>query len=120
MNYLLVTIVVDFALRISAEYKLRDGIEKWILRQAMADALPEAILNRAKAKFWQGAGVEDLLARYAEEKVNEADFARERELPDGSRLNTKEELMYYRIFKEHFGEFNDLSWVGRTKGAPLN
>ena len=111
--------VVDYALRIPVQYKLRDGIEKWILRQAMAGALPDVILNRAKAKFWQGAGVEDFLARYAEEKVNDADFARERELPDGSRVNTKEELMYYRIFKEHFGEFDDLSWVGRTKGAPI-
>jgi len=111
--------VVDYALRIPIQYKLRDGIEKWILRQAMADALPDAILNRKKAKFWQGAGVEDMLARHAEEKITEVDFARERGLPDGGRLNTKEELMYYRIFKEHFGEFDDLSWVGRTKGAPI-
>ncbi|KAF0108443.1 MAG: hypothetical protein FD146_1017 [Anaerolineaceae bacterium] len=111
--------VVEYALRIPAQYKLRQGIEKWILRQAMADALPDAILNRTKAKFWQGAGVEDMLARHADEKITGADFARERGLPDGSRLNSKEELMYYRIFKEHFGEFDDLSWVGRTKGAPV-
>ena len=34
------------------------------------------------------------------------------------RINSKEELMYYRIFKNHFGDLEDLSWVGRTKGAP--
>jgi hypothetical protein len=26
--------------------------------------------------------------------------------------------MYYRIFREHFGDVRDLSWMGRTKGVP--
>ena len=26
--------------------------------------------------------------------------------------------MYYRIFREHFGDLNNLDWMGRTKGAP--
>jgi len=111
--------VVDFALRIPVEYKLRNGVEKWILRQAVADLLPEAVLNRPKAKFWQGAGVEDLLARYADEQVSTADFEQERGLPNGWRLNTKEELLYYRIFKRHFESAETLTWMGRTKGAPV-
>lgn len=111
--------VVDFALHIPAEYKLHKGIEKWVLRQAVSDLLPETVLNRPKAKFWQGAGVEDLLARYAEEHVSTNDFKQERELPNGWLLNTKEELLYYRHFKAHFGSINDLSWMGRTKGAPV-
>ena len=45
-------------------------------------------------------------------------FCRERRLPNGWMLNTKEELMYYRIFRDHFGDLADLSWMGRTKGAP--
>lgn len=111
--------LVDYALRIPTAYKLRDGVEKWILRRAMADSLPEPILNRRKAKFWSGAGVEDLLATHAEERVSDADFATERDLPNGWRLNGKEELMYYRLFREHFGVLEDLSWMGRTKGAPV-
>ena len=46
------------------------------------------------------------------------EFRRERTLPNGWVLNTKEELMYYRIFRAQFGELSDLSWMGRTKGAP--
>ena len=111
--------VVDYALRIPIELKLRDGVEKWILRQALAGALPDAVLNRPKAKFWEGAGVGELLARYADERISADDFKRERQLPDGSRLNSKEELLYYRIFREHFGEFSDLTWLGRTKGTPV-
>jgi len=77
------------------------------------------VLWRPKAKFWQGAGVGTLLEEHAEEIVTDADFAIERMLPNGWQLNTKEELMYYRIFKGHFGEFEDLAWMGRTKGAPV-
>lgn len=111
--------VVDYALRIPIDLKLRDGVEKWILRQALAGALPDSVLNRPKAKFWEGAGVGELLARYADERISMDDFKHERHLPDGSQLNSKEELLYYRIFREHFGEFSDLTWLGRTKGAPV-
>jgi len=112
--------VVEYALQIPSGYKLRGGVEKWILRQAVADLLPEPILNRTKAKFWEGGGFEDLILNYAEEKVTNNDFKKERELPNGWRLNTKEELLFYRIFKLHFGELKDLSWMGRTKGAPVD
>ncbi len=112
--------VVEYALQIPAEFKLRDGVEKWILRRALDGALPESVLNRTKAKFWEGAGVGDLLARYAEGRVSDADFRAERTLANGWTLNTKEELLYYRIFREHYGELEDLAWMGRTKGAPLD
>jgi asparagine synthase (glutamine-hydrolysing) len=111
--------VVEYALQIPANLKLRNGVEKWILRESMKDTLPDSILWRPKAKFWQGAGVEDFLARHADRQISDADFKRERTLPNGVQLNTKEELFYYRIFRERFGEFDDLSWMGRTKGSPV-
>ncbi|MBI5953490.1 MAG: asparagine synthase [Chloroflexi bacterium] len=111
--------VVDYAFQIPASLKLRNGVEKWILREAMKGVLPDSVLWRPKAKFWQGAGVEDFLARHAEGQISDADFKRERNLPNGVQLNTKEELFYYRIFRERFGEFDDLSWMGRTKGSPV-
>jgi asparagine synthase (glutamine-hydrolysing) len=113
--------VVEYAMHIPAKLKLKrdDAMtEKWILRQALADALPGEVLWRRKAKFWQGAGIGDLLAQHAEEQISGDDFRRERSLPNGWLLNTKEELMYYRIFREHFGELSNLEWLGRTKGAP--
>jgi asparagine synthase (glutamine-hydrolysing) len=115
--------VVDWALRIPPEHKLRRNgqtVEKWILRQALNGALPDNVLWRPKAKFWQGAGVGDLLAEYAEEQITEQEFNRERDLPNGWALNTKEELMYYRLFRERFGEMESFSWMGRTKGAPIH
>jgi len=115
--------VVEYAMSIPVEYKLYrsegEPVEKWILRQAMRDALPESVLWRPKAKFWQGAGVAEILADYAAEKISNAEFQRERHLLNGWTLNTKEELMYYRIFRDHFGDLSELAWMGRTKGAPV-
>jgi asparagine synthase (glutamine-hydrolysing) len=114
--------VSEYAQRIPADLKLhREGgvIEKWILRQALTDALPEEIVWRRKAKFWQGAGVGDVLAQHADEHIADGEFLRHRTLPNGWTLNTKEELMYYRVFEEHFGVLGDLEWMGRTKGAPI-
>jgi len=109
--------VLSYALAIPTEWKLHRGVEKWILRQALVGTLPPDVLDRPKAKFWEGAGVGERLAGYAEARVSDADFRRERELPNGWRLNSKEELLYYRLFREQFGDLSDLEWMGRTKGV---
>jgi len=107
--------VVEYALAIPTAYKLRDGVAKWILRRAVEDLLPEPILRRKKAKFWEGAGVGEHLAEHAEATITDADFRRERRLPNGWEIGSKEELMYYRVFCQHFGRVEDLDWMGRTK-----
>lgn len=110
--------VVEYAMKIPTKYKIRNNIEKWILRKSMEGELPEKVLHRKKAKFWQGAGVTEMISDYAEKKISDKDFQKERKLENGWVLNSKEELLYYRIFKENFGDLEDLSWMGRTKAAP--
>ena len=110
--------LVDFTLGIPSEYKIhRDGevVQKWVLRQALQGLLPEAILARRKSKFWEGSGIGDLLESYAVDYITDQEFENEHRLPDGSTLNSKEELLYYRLFRDHFGQLDDLSFVGRTK-----
>jgi hypothetical protein len=75
-------------------------------------------LNRKKAKFWYGSGIETCLQQYAEAQIDNEEFERYRKLPSGLILNTKEEFMYYRIFRKYFKDIDNLSWMGRTKGAP--
>ncbi|MBN2356101.1 asparagine synthase [candidate division KSB1 bacterium] len=111
--------VVDYAMQIPSHLKLDVGgkkIEKWILRQAMEGLLPDSVQKRPKEKFWQGGGVKELLGEYAEGRISDRAFAAERTLMDGSKLNSKEELLYYRIFREHFGDIDTRHWMGRTKG----
>ncbi len=112
--------IVELAQRIPVEYKIRNGVEKWILRKAVEDLLPEDLLMRKKAKFWQGGGVQESIAEYANKEISDRDFKCERKLKNDETLNSKEEVLYYRIFRAHFGEFEDLAWMGRTKGAPVN
>lgn len=111
--------IVEFALSIPVEYKIRENTGKWILRKAMKGYLPDDIAGRPKAKFWEGAGVHELLSAYASKKITDSEFNYERLLPGGLIINTREELYYYRIFSDHFGTDIDLSWMGRTKGSPV-
>jgi asparagine synthase (glutamine-hydrolysing) len=112
--------VVEYALRIPPEYKLHDNVEKWILRVALDGELPEKVLKRKKAKFWKGAGVEELVAEHAGHSISDSDFSAEGRLSNGWTLHSKEELLYYRIFKEYFGDLEDYSWMGRTKKIPAS
>ena len=104
-------------MRIPVNLKIKDGTDKWILRKSMEELLPEAILNRPKTKLWEGAGVQNLISDFASTKITDADFRDERKLKNGWTLNTKEELLYYRIFREHFGDLENLDWMGRSKGS---
>jgi asparagine synthase (glutamine-hydrolysing) len=110
--------VVSYALRIPAEFKLRDGVEKLILRRAMDGALPERVLRRTKAKFWKGAGVGDLLAAHAETRISDREFGLGRTLPGWWLLASKEEMFYCQIFQGYFRRAGNLDWMGRTKSIP--
>lgn len=104
-----------FAARLPLRYKIVDGVDKWILRQAASGRLPAELAMRPKARFWESAGVGEIMAENAAIRISDAAFARERLLPNGWTLESKEQLMYYRIFKEHFGACENLEWMGRTQ-----
>lgn len=113
--------VVDLAFRIPTEYKLHNKTEKWILRLALVDELPTDVLMRAKSKFWEGSGIKEHLHAYAEGLISDVDFNNNKFLKNGWELNSKEELMYYRIFKDAFGDLDNLDWMGRSKSvSPSN
>jgi len=80
--------------------------------------LPVQISERTKSKFWEGSGVSNLLAEYAERKISDSEFNNNRQPDNGIKLRTKEEYLYYSIFKEHFGEIEDLSFLGFTDIKP--
>jgi asparagine synthase (glutamine-hydrolysing) len=57
------------------------------------------------------------LHSYAEGLISDSEYQNEKHIKCGWTLNSKEELMYYRIFKEHFGDLDNLDWMGRTKNT---
>jgi asparagine synthase (glutamine-hydrolysing) len=108
--------VVRYALAIPARWKIRghQEMEKWPLRQGLVDTLPDEVIWRGKSKFWEGSGSGETLTNFAETAISDEEFLTERDLGDGDQLRSKEELMYYRIFKQHFGDYVPLAEIGRT------
>jgi len=111
--------MTDYASRVDPKLKLHgpEQTEKWVLRKVAEDLLPAETVWRRKEKFAIGAGLGDRLARQAEERIGDEEFARERELADGERLRSKEELLYYRIFREQYPAERLLSLVGRSRSV---
>jgi asparagine synthase (glutamine-hydrolysing) len=56
--------VVSIALDTPRDHKVRDGIEKWILRQAYRDELPDYIIGRAKDPLSHSSGVHEWARMY--------------------------------------------------------
>jgi asparagine synthase (glutamine-hydrolysing) len=109
--------VVRFAMAIPVQWKIRgaESVEKWPLRKGLEQYLPDAVVWRPKAKFWQGAGSASLIEDYASQEISDEEYKAERDLSKDFRIRSKEELLYYRIFKKHFGNKVPLAEVGRTQ-----
>jgi asparagine synthase (glutamine-hydrolysing) len=56
--------LVKLALQIPIELKVRDGMEKWILRTAFADILPEYIRRRPKNAMSHSSGLHERIRLY--------------------------------------------------------
>ncbi len=108
--------VVNLAMSIHPKLKLYgdEQIEKWILRKAFEDYLPEEVVWRPKKQFARGSGSDDLLTRHAESEISDSDFDNgKRRYPD-IEFRWKEEWWYFTIFRERFGDDpSTLSTVGR-------
>ena len=97
---------MDVAMRLNPADKMaRDGkMEKWILRKAFEDLLPEAIVWRQKEQFSDGVGYNwiDTLKKIAVEKVSDEEFEKAKyRFPVNTPLS-KEEYHYRSIFSELF------------------
>jgi asparagine synthase (glutamine-hydrolysing) len=109
--------IVRFALAIPARWMIRgpQAMDKWPLRQGLVDELPGEVIWRGKSKFWQGSGTGQQLSQYAEDHVSDEEFQNCKDIGEGNQLNSKEEYLYYRIFRDYFGDKVPLSEIGRTK-----
>lgn len=91
--------------------------EKWLLRNAVADLLPESILWRTKQEFAQGCGSEWTLREHCEEVVSEDDMAAAIQRYPVDTPRTKEEFHFRRIFEDIFPGETSRQTVGRWRGA---
>lgn len=102
---------IDIAMSLNPSDKMNirlpDGkqrMEKWILRKAFEDMLPEEICWRQKEQFSDGVGYNwiDTLKKMTEEKVSDAEFARRENRFPVNSPKTKEEYYYREIYSKLF------------------
>lgn len=97
---------MDVAMRLNPEDKLinSERMEKWILRKAFEDYLPESVAWRQKEQFSDGVGYSwiDELKEMVETQVSDKDIANAKfKFPENTPQN-KEEYYYRSIFENHF------------------
>ncbi len=96
---------MDVAMRLNPEDKRPAGrIEKWILRKAFEDYLPESVAWRQKEQFSDGVGYSwiDTLKAETEKLVSDDELANAKYRFPINTPTTKEEYFYRSIFAEHF------------------
>ena len=117
------TDAIALALQLPVSWKIHpngDGelIEKFILREAFKDLLPEAIYRRPKLRFSAGTGTDGLMDHIAEGHVSRQEFEQAATpTPHGYALSSPKELWYYRLFKERFPDACFERLVGRWDPA---
>jgi asparagine synthase (glutamine-hydrolysing) len=104
-----------YTLAVPSEYKQKpegdEKVEKWIFRKAFESLLPGAITQRVKQEFSQGSGSAALLPNHFENVIGDAELAEaQAKYP---LVRSKEELYYFRIFTEHFGDGQAVETVGQ-------
>ncbi len=97
---------LDTAMSLSPQEKMcRDGkIEKQILRASFEGDLPEAILWRQKEQFSDGVGYSwiDGLKAHADAQISDSELQRAGVDFPINTPDTKEALLYRKLFSQHF------------------
>ncbi len=97
---------MDVAMRINPQDKMIEGtrMEKWVLRKAFKDYLPDSVVWRQKEQFSDGVGYNwiDSLKALVENTVSNKEMENAVYCFPFQTPKTKEEYYYRSIFEEHF------------------
>ena len=97
---------MDVAMRINPQDKMINGerMEKWVVRKAFEDMLPESVAWRQKEQFSDGVGYSwiDTLKEVVNTEVSDEQLANANFRFPLQTPTTKEEFYYRSIFEQHF------------------
>jgi asparagine synthase (glutamine-hydrolysing) len=110
--------VIALGLRLPAAWKSAPPgtPEKSLLRRAFHGWLPDDLLWREKSQFGDGSGAASVLRDVVERGVSEEEFASEADTVDPP-LRTREELAYFRIWRDHLRGVRPEKNIGRFAEA---
>ena len=97
---------IDVAMRINPQDKMIIGerMEKWVIRKAFEDMLPESVAWRQKEQFSDGVGYSwiDTLKEVVEKEISDEQLANAKFRFPIQTPQNKEEFYYRSIFEDHF------------------
>jgi asparagine synthase (glutamine-hydrolysing) len=97
---------IDVAMRINPQDKMINGerMEKWVIRKAFEDMLPESVAWRQKEQFSDGVGYDwiDTLKEVVDAEVTDEQLANAKFRFPIQTPQNKEEFYYRTVFEEHF------------------
>ncbi len=97
---------LDVAMRINPKDKMitPDRIEKWVIRKAFEDYLPDSVVWRQKEQFSDGVGYNwiDTLKEKTNKMISDAQLEHAKYRFPINTPTTKEEYYYRSLFHEHF------------------
>jgi len=97
---------MDVAMRINPQDKMINGerMEKWVIRKAFEDMLPESVAWRQKEQFSDGVGYSwiDTLKEMVEKEISDEQLANAHFRFPIQTPQNKEEFYYRSIFEGHF------------------
>jgi len=97
---------MDVAMRINPQDKMinKERIEKWVIRKAFEDYLPESVAWRQKEQFSDGVGYDwiNTLKEVVNDAVTDEQMANAHFRFPAQTPQNKEEFYYRSIFEEHF------------------
>jgi len=98
------TKVVAFSQKIPMDFKIYgdDQVEKFILREAFRDLLPEKIANREKLRFAMGTGMDNVMDDMISEIIDPKELERRPKAAYGLPFASFKELYYYDEFLKLF------------------
>ncbi len=97
------TELIALSMRIPREHKIHPETqtEKWILRQAFSEIVPDNVAWRRKEQFSQGAGSNHIMEEIAQRRFDDQTYQAHRAeilLETGIEITSKEMLLYYTEF----------------------
>ncbi|MBE0431111.1 MAG: hypothetical protein IBX67_04715 [Dehalococcoidia bacterium] len=96
--------VTAFAKKIPMAWKIygESQVEKFVLREAFRDMLPEQIANREKLRFAMGVGTDDVMDGLVSAMINPEEIKSRPSSAHGMPFATFKELLYYDEFLRLF------------------
>ncbi len=96
---------IEYVMTRDPEQKMcQQGVEKWALRKAVEHLLPKEIVWRQKEQFSDGVGYSwiDGIKEYAEQTITDEELALAQTEFVLHTPDTKEALLYRRLFAKHY------------------